>query len=322
MNIRRAGPGDRGAILALCRSSLGWSEDDPDEAFFTWKHDQNAFGVSPVWVAETEDGALAGLRVFLRWRFREPSGATVTAVRAVDTATHPDFRGRGIFSKLTLGALPELADEGVGMVFNTPNDKSMPGYLKMGWSTVGKVPVGARLGSLSGVRRLAGARTAANLWSEPVTFGESAIDEFADREATAELLASVPRPARFATDRTPEFLAWRYGFEPLHYRVLRLGDRLAEGVVVFRVRRRGPALEVAVCDVIAPPGARIGRAFRRIGRAVGGDYLLATAATAGPAAGFVPAAGLGPVLTWKPICRPGIPAIADLHVALGDIELF
>ena len=322
IRTRRADASDRSAILELCRTSLGWSTDDPDEAFFRWKHDENAFGVSPSWVAVAPDGALVGLRVFLRWRFRQPDGTTVAAVRAVDTATHPDWRGRSIFSTLTLGALPDLREEGVGMVFNTPNDKSMPGYLKMGWSQVGKVPVRARLGSPASLRRVAGARTAAELWSEAVTTGESAAAVFADQDAVDALLRRCPPSPAIATDRSAAFLAWRYRFEPLHYRVMPLGDALTDGVVVFRARRRGGALEATICDVVAPSRRGLRAALGRIRRGVGADYLLAGDRTAGLGEGFLPARGLGPMLTWMPLTRPGVPSLSSLELALGDIELF
>lgn len=322
IRTRRAGADDRAAILDLCRSSLGWSTDDPDEAFFTWKHDDNAFGSSPSWVAEAADGRLAGLRVFLRWRFVDARGGKIEAVRAVDTATHPDWRGQGIFSKLTLGALPDLTDEGVGMVFNTPNDKSMPGYLKMGWSQVGKVPVSARLGSLRSLRRVAGARTAAQLWSEPTAVGNDAAEAFSDTDAVDALLRRCPRASGISTDRSAAFLSWRYRFEPLHYRVMPLGDRLDDGVIVFRARRRGDALEATICDVLAPNPRAVGAGMRRIARGVGADYLLAGEPSVGLRAGFLPARGLGPMLTWRPLSRPGIPAMDDLDLVLGDIELF
>ena len=138
LTIRVATAADREAIVGLCRASLGWAEGDPNEAFFAWKHDQNAFGASPAWVAVAPDGSLAGVRVFLRWQFDTPSEGTISAVRAVDTATHPDWQGKGIFTRLTLGALDELRDDGLDVVFNTPNDQSRPGYLKMGWSEVGQ----------------------------------------------------------------------------------------------------------------------------------------------------------------------------------------
>ena len=319
---RRAVAGDRPAILGLCRSSLGWSPDGPDEAFFAWKHEENAFGESPSWVAEASDGTLIGLRVFLRWRFRDERGNSLSAVRAVDTATHPDWRGQGVFSALTLGALPDLAHEGVDFVFNTPNDKSMPGYLKMGWSKVGRVPVVARLGAVGALSRLRHARTAAEIWSEPVDAGEPAAETFRDHGSVEALLARVRRPGRLTTDRSAAFLSWRYRFAPLHYRAFPLGDSLSDGVIVFRARRRGRSLEATVCDVVTPPGARLRSAFRQIARQIGADYLLASASSAGPATGFVPAVGLGPVLTWRPINRAGIPAMSDAALVLGDIELF
>lgn len=325
---RRARPGDRGAILDLCRASLGWSPDDPDEAFFRWKHDENAFGESPTWVAEAPDGDLVGLRVFLRWEFVAGDGEVRTAVRAVDTATHPAWQGKGIFRALTLGAVDELRAEGVDMVFNTPNDKSMPGYLKMGWSEVGKVPVAARLTSWRSVRRLRTARTAADLWSLPVSIGESATDAFADDAEVAALLdaldgSTVGSPA-IRTRRSAAFLRWRYRFEPLHYRVLRLGRDLHDGVIVFRVRRRGGAVEATIADVLAPARSRVRRGLHRIAADSGADYLLATATSTGvgPASRFLPAAGLGPVLTWRPLALDGVPAMSDLSLTLGDIELF
>jgi GNAT superfamily N-acetyltransferase len=319
---RRAVSADRAAILALCRRSLGWRTGDPDEAFFVWKHEENAFGESPSWVAETSDGTIVGLRIFLRWRFIDRSGRRLSAVRAVDTATDPDWRGKGVFTALTRGALPDLADDGVDFIFNTPNDKSLPGYLKMGWSRVGKAPVAVRLGSAGSLIRLGGARTAAELWSQPVDAGEPADETFADGGGLDELLARTRAPRGLATDRSPEFFRWRYRFPALHYRAFRLGNSLPDGVVVFRVRRRGAARELAVCDVVAPPGARLGVAFREIARQTGADYLLASASSVGSRAGFVRAVGVGPALTWKPVNRAGIPAMSALGLALGDIELF
>ena len=60
----------------------------------------------------------------------------VDGVRAVDTATAPDVQRLGIFSRLTTEALEVCRADAVALVFNTPNDKSLPGYVKMGWRLV------------------------------------------------------------------------------------------------------------------------------------------------------------------------------------------
>ena len=89
------------------------------------------------------DDRLIGLRAFMRWRLAA-GDRDLTAVRAVDTATHPDFQGMGVFSRLTRAALDAMEGQ-VDLVFNTPNGKSGPGYLKLGWREVGRVPVAVRV---------------------------------------------------------------------------------------------------------------------------------------------------------------------------------
>lgn len=324
LELRRAATDDRGRIMELCRASLGWDPSDPDEELYTWKHDHNSFGPSPTWVAETDDGRIVGLRVFLRWRFVGPHGEAIEAVRAVDTATHPDYQGKGIFSRLTTAAVEELIGEGVGVVFNTPNDKSMPGYLKMGWKQVGAVGAAARVGGPRSLLRTARSRLPAELWSEETTAGVD-VAEVLQPETVERLLSGEVHTASIRTDRSLEFLRWRYGFDHLHYRAFPLGEVAADGFILFRVRRRGAATEVAVCDILAPPRTKSLALFRALGalrRACGADYLLATTSTASTAQGMVRLAGLGPMLTWRSLARAGTPELGDLALTLGDLELF
>ena len=102
-----------------------------------WKHQESPFGESHRLVAESESGELIGLRAFLRWEFKYDD-QKYRAVRAVDTSTHPNFQRMGIFSRLTRQAIEDVKADGVDFIFNTPNNASRSGYLKMGWSTVGR----------------------------------------------------------------------------------------------------------------------------------------------------------------------------------------
>ncbi|CAN5559585.1 hypothetical protein BH10ACT3_BH10ACT3_10450 [soil metagenome] len=308
-------------MVDLCRASLGWQPNDPNEAFFAWKHDQNSFGASPAWVAETTDGELAGVRMFLRWRFRSPGGETLSAVRAVDTATHPEWQGKGVFTRLTLGALPDLGADGIDCVFNTPNDKSRPGYLKMGWEQVGRLPVSLRVRGLRSLPRVAGARAAAEKWSRSTDIGLSAVTYFDDDDAVASLLARSADEHGIRTDRDAAYLRWRYSFEQLRYRVIPLGDRYDDGAIVFRLRARGSAVEAAVVEVLVPRGGSARSAVGWMLRATGADYALRTG-TSAPQSGFVPVPRLGPILTWRSVASPYVPNLPELDLALGDVELF
>ena len=143
MTIRPATPQDIPQIVDLLRLSLGDVSTTKSERYWRWKHVDNPFGASHILLAE-EDGVLVGVRAFMQWRWTDGQ-RQYTALRAVDTATHPEYRGRGIFKKLTLQLIAERTEAGDDFIFNTPNEQSKPGYLKMGWREVGKLPVALRL---------------------------------------------------------------------------------------------------------------------------------------------------------------------------------
>jgi predicted N-acetyltransferase YhbS len=318
LEIRPATDDDLPAVLALLRESMGRADDPRFEALFRWKHLDNAFGRSPMWVA-CDGGTVAGFRVFMRWEF-ESGDRVWRAVRAVDTATHPDYQGRGIFTRLTLAALDAVAAEGVDFVFNTPNDQSRPGYLKMGWRELGRPRASFRPVTLARLGALRGARTAAQHWSEPVRAGTAAPEFLAGDAPVARLLAArgAPPPSVLRTRLSPAVLRWRFGLAELAYRAVGDGP---DGVAFVRVRRRGPAREAAVALVLAPGGRRgASRVLARTRRALRGeaDYLLAI----GAAPGFVPLRALGPIVTVRALQAEPPAAPEGFAFTLGDLELF
>ncbi len=318
--LRPYEPDDEAAVLGLLDAAMGWVPDAQHRAFFAWKHHENAFGPSPAWVAVDGD-RIVGFRTFLRWEFVQ-DGRVTRAVRAVDTATHPDHQGRGVFSRLTRHALDALAEDGVAFVFNTPNARSRPGYLKMGWEVVGRLPVTARPRSPASLVRLARARTAAGKWSEPTTAGIPAAEAFADPGPVGELLARLPRVDGLATHRTPAYLAWRYGFAPLGYRVMTGPAGPAGGIVVFRVRRRGAAREATVCEELVPGGDEqlTSHLLARALRESGADHAVRLGGRA-PRAGFVPLPGQGPTLVFRAVRQITMPPAGRWRLGLGDVEL-
>ena len=295
------------AIVELAGRALAWNPRDPNEAFFRWKHFENPAGPSPMWVATAGDESV-GFRAMLRWVF--VNGDTrISAVRAVDTATAPEHRRRGIFRLLTRTAVDEMINEGAGFVFNTPNDSSRPGYLSMGWVDAGRVPTSVTPSGVRALSRLPRARMAAEKWSEPFSAGDP-IDHVAD-----DFVWGPTGGTR--TERSADYVRWRYGFEPLQYRVLQTDDAAA----VVRIRRRGPTREAVVAELRSPSRRATRRLFRMIGRLGQVDHLLAVVDPLQPVSRFSRIPGLGPVLTTRNLARQA-PTRADLHLSLGDIELF
>jgi len=323
LDMRPATADDREAVLALMQRTLGWDSDPRFAELFSWKHERNVFGPSPAWVATDGDRVVA-VRLFMRWQFQRGSDV-MRAVRAVDTATDPDYQGRGLFTALTLQGLEELRAEGVHLVFNTPNDQSRPGYLKMGWREVGRLPAAVRPRGLGSLATVARARVPADLWSQAVEAGED-FDQWADRQGRSSMIwrqstALAPRQLATHTDVANDggeaFYRWRFGTGLLHYRVVEHGD----GAVVFRARRRGPALELVHVASLGLDPRQADRAMARAVRVAGADHVIRLGA-ADPLHGLLRLPGGGPVLTWRAVTDAGMPPLANWGLTMGDIELF
>jgi hypothetical protein len=320
--LRPSVPGDTPAIIDLLGQSLGWQTDERHHALFGWKHRDNPFGASPGWVAVDEEG-LVGVRLLMRWGFLLGDRA-IQAVRAVDTATHPRARGLGVFRSLTLRGVDEMKAEGVDWVFNTPNDQSLPGYLSMGWRRLGRLPVALRPARARVVPRLAAARVPADLWSVPTSAGEDVASVLSDEQELAELLsAQRPVAGGVRTLRSAAYLRWRYAASPVGYRALLAGPSLRDGVVFFRLRRRGSVTEVAIADILVPAwDARLaGRLGRLVLEASEGDYAVMLG-PARPRGWLRPPRRMGPLLTWRALAASAAPPIEQWELSTGDVELF
>jgi GNAT superfamily N-acetyltransferase len=336
LEIRRYRDGDELRVLELLDLALGGGPVGmrPPE-FFRWKHAANPFGRSLMLVAE-HDGELIGLRAFMRWRF-QAAGREIRAVSAVDTATHPEYQGRGVFSSLTRVALGELRGD-ADMVFNTPNEKSLPGYLKMGWTNVGKVPVLVRIGRP--LRFLAGIgsfRRAAQPAEAPPNVAAPLAGEVirGERVAVGDLLAAAAQQdGRLRTARDLPYLEWRYGTAPLlDYRaVTERRDGLLRGLAIFRVRPRGRLWEATVTELIVGSGdLPVARALlRRIRRSAEVDHLVchfpsgSVQKRAALLSGFM-RTPRGITLAAKPLrddLRPDPTRLDSWALSLGDLEVF
>ena len=122
-------------IVKLIHKNLD-AEFTPE--LFLWKHLENPFGKSYGLLAIDCD-KIVGLRMFMFWEFLNPKDQDIIrAIRPVDTVVDEDYRGKGLFKRLTLTGLEECKAE-YDLIFNTPNANSLPGYLKMGWQELKEV---------------------------------------------------------------------------------------------------------------------------------------------------------------------------------------
>lgn len=199
MNVRDGVLEDVPAIVELLKMSLGESLIPKSASLWQWKHIQNPFGASPVLVAEDEE-KIVGVRAFMNWTWVY-KGEILNAVRAVDTATHPDYQGKGIFKKLTLQGVAKAKNAGIDFVFNTPNMSSKPGYLKMGWAEKGRVPLKLKINPFAYKRSLAPVAKVQD-WDQLIGFLSKVKSPCYDTNKVQTLINS-------------DYVSWRYKNNPL-----------------------------------------------------------------------------------------------------------
>jgi len=311
MSVRVFTDDDLPAVLDLLKDSLGETASlrrTPE--LFAWKHIDNPFGRSLMLVSHV-GSTITGFRAFMRWELLTPDGRTVRCVRAVDTATHPDFRRRGIFSELTLAAIDAATEEGVQLVFNTPNPRSGAGYLKMGWSEVGTLAPMAS--PAKGIMRRGGNP---DELPDPPDFIDPVVSVGA---------RSVPdrEPLGLRTPRSEEYHAWRFMSHPTaRYVQVERGGATALARLAFRGTRR----ELLISDVY---GDGMRQAINRCRSMANTSYVGAFFSKGTPERSAATRAGLvrvpraGLTLMVRPLRELGIDVnrLSMWDLSLSDLEL-
>ncbi|HEU4916667.1 MAG TPA: GNAT family N-acetyltransferase [Acidimicrobiia bacterium] len=314
IEIREYTDQDQTEVLEVLRSALGETALLRRTAeLWAWKHELNPFGRSLALVA-VSGTKIVGVRAFMRWELITPTGETVRCVRAVDTATHPDFQRKGIFRNLTLTGVDLARSEGVQLVFNTPNPKSLAGYLKMGWREVGKIGVLVRP-SLRMLRRSDAPPETEYLRNEK---------QYLRNEDPIFAGISDRPPLGLRTPRSEPYLTWRYQRHP----TARYSPIGVDGTTAFlRSNVRSGRRELVVSDVI---GAAARPAYKKVIEKSTADYVVAWHNKRSPERRAAISVGLLPVPRLKVLTLVANPlldvpeASAGLDswdLSLGDLEL-
>jgi predicted N-acetyltransferase YhbS len=343
--VRRYQPSDLEAVLELMRRSLGETATlQRTAAMWRWKHLTSPFGPSYVRVACDGD-KVVGMRAFMRWGFKA-GGQRLRAVRAVDTATHPDYRRMGIFSRLTSQVVEDVRADGAHFIFNTPNNDVLPGYLKLGWRQVARIHPMLKVlnypGFSIGLARRRLAHPADRHLAPELFFREAptpVLSLLQQRPGMERLLQqdvqSRGTSRSIHTQRSWDYLHWRYGQHPTipYYAVFVQDNGYLQGCVIFRTNTRYGMKEVVLSEMLlAEPREDLCNALlRRLRDSLRADYLITYFApksfhrAALESLKFRPVPRQGMNFTSMTLA-PDLPLapqeMASWDLVMGDLELF
>jgi len=112
-------------------------------SYLKWLYVGNPCG-TVIGMDAVSDGVLAAHYACVPTRI-SLEGKEVAALLSLNTATHPDFRGKGLFTKLADATYDAAAQDGFVAVYGVANANSTPGFVrKLGFQLVS--PLDARLG--------------------------------------------------------------------------------------------------------------------------------------------------------------------------------
>lgn len=335
VHIRSVDERDLGSILGLLRVALGEGTTPRTEVFWRWKHELNPFGRSPIVVAEV-DGRVVSLRAFLRWQWRR-EGSVYAAVRPVDTATHPDWRRRGLFERLTRHLVDRVRLDGAAFLFNTPNPRSGRGYQKLGWQIIGRPMIWMMpTRPLSCLRAAIHRRRAEPDRVQQLAAGSLARDHLTSPHLDGFVTEAAAPHGRLTTATGAAYLRWRYDACPgIGYGTAGSFASDAGALAIFRLKELYGLREVRFVDLLVTRDSASRRvaieALRTTMRSQGADFASARAVPGTVQAevllrsGFVPVPRSGPAFAVRPLGSAGpanLGMLATWNMSIGDLEVF
>lgn len=153
-STRPATDEDLPAIIQLFHDVFGYARP---AATHVWRFRSGPAGPGVITVA------VEGQRIVGQYALQPTpllvGGECVSGAQSLDTMTHPDFRGQGMFVALARACMDDAAHRGIEALYGFPNASSFPGFVRrLGWIHCGDAsrwvrPIGSD-DAASGIRSL------------------------------------------------------------------------------------------------------------------------------------------------------------------------
>ena len=172
--------------------NLGWTRK-----FMEWQYYKNPSGIAKSWIATDKDQVIANVTAIPHYLY--VNGGIEKSWRVQDVITHPDYRGLGLYSKLSDASNLILQKEEFPLNFTFPNENSHSGFIKRNWINPNRIP----------------------LWTNNKIQNATIIDSKIDNEqltvfskADEKIWMNYRSRIKFAVNRNSDYLNWRYFQNP------------------------------------------------------------------------------------------------------------
>ncbi|MFZ7114230.1 MAG: GNAT family N-acetyltransferase [Bacteroidota bacterium] len=212
-----------------------------DVNYLNWEYTANPAGNAIAFLAGDEQMIVSQYVVLPREIICE--NEKVKSSLSLNTITHPDHRGKGYFIKLAEMTFSECKELGIGLTLGFPNKHSVKGFInKLKFTKIGNLPLMLKVvNPLKAVTSVL--RRRKNINEQEIYFdfklpGVSKLDLNKDLEKYHQFWSEFKKRNLITTDRSPEFLRWRYVDIPIRkYHLYKIeSDDKIETVLIFRIK--------------------------------------------------------------------------------------
>ncbi len=273
----------------------------------------------PGFMVAESNGLIVGVQPMEIFQYRDAQ-ASFKGGMLTGVAVHPDFRRRGIFSALVRACEEEAWRQGAAFVGTMPNDRSRPGFLKLGYTDLGRRTLLVRLvkprgGQARSVPVAGNALGTVAEWiqsrfkplaAEPGMIVRSVNGVIPEMSELAAKHASLFPGLRI--QRTSEWWRWRFFEAPVRaYRILECRDHNGElaGLAVYTIKFKGRYKVSYLVDVLVSSEGAAGALVKRWCDDAAGEGAQAVGTVVGSISltKVLVRGGLWSVPQWLPVKR-------------------
>lgn len=229
------------AVLGQSTYSIG---EIVFEDYLYWEYLQNPIGKAIVYVAKKDTIVVAQYVILPKNILVDDKVVSVNI--SVNTITHPDYRGHGLFPKLAELAYDDCLKSNQNYTIGFPNSNSTKGFLdKLKFADVGKLPLLLNVKNplfalfvfLMGRRVKGETEIDLNFITEDSSL--SNLDFEKDKTQYSSFWLNFKKRNVITTDRSMEYLKWRYVDVPFRkYRVLKfVSNNEIKAIIVLRAKK-------------------------------------------------------------------------------------
>ncbi|REJ83067.1 MAG: GNAT family N-acetyltransferase [Bacteroidetes bacterium] len=261
IQISKFSDSDYARLIRLTESTYPGKEIS-HPLYLKWEYEQNPDGRAIIYVAE-EEKKLAAQYLILQRKFYF-DGEIISGSWSVNTLTHPDYRGMGLFGKLADKTYQHASELGIYFTAGVPNALSYPVFIsRLGFKNPGKLnffvkplrPLNIGMKIFGGLKSKEGSDIHFNLLPEKSSGNIlSEFDFKQDSDAYEGLHDKFIRTKKICGLRNFAYLKWRYQEIPERkYYLLKNSAEELKFLLVCRAKLVYGLNCLIILDIIADP---------------------------------------------------------------------